>query len=407
MIKGNLLIHKPIIEYDNSDSSVMLKVCIEAPEDVRYLWYKVPQQYERYITMEVADAYIVAFLLYAMERGLNIRSELPVSSRLLVKLRKYLIPFINHINNDMMMIDIVATSYKSEFQGEHCGTGISCGVDSLSTVVQHGLEESEIQYKIDTLTLLNTGYYGGENSSKQYLKFIGRSESFCKNFGFHFMTVDSNVGYVTGYDFLSAHTYLTCSTLLLFQKYFRVYYYASGYPVSDFKPTFKDSAYYDIYLLDCISTDSLDFISSCCTLSRVEKTRMIAHDLDVFRNLYVCVSGESSHNCSECEKCIRTMLTLEALKMKERIRDAFNVEIYDKNRIKYISYMLRQRKRSVYYKEIYNAMKENEISIPIISYINIIPCSFEIRVLKNKCKALLSQSAIGRAMINWVKRAHD
>lgn len=406
-MKDNIIIHKPIIEYDDSDSLVLVKVCIEEPGNIRYLWYKVPRQYEQYITMEVADAFIVAFLLYAMERGLNLRSELPVSSRLLVKLRKYLIPFINYINKDMMMIDIIATSYKSKFEGEHCGTGISCGVDSLSTVVQHGLEESEISYKIDTLTLLNTGYYGGENSSTQYLNFIGRSESFCNNFGFHFMTVDSNIADITGYNFLSAHTYLTCSTLLLFQKYFRVYYYASGYPVADFRPVFKDSAYYDIYLLNCISTESLDFISSCCTLSRVDKTRIIANYSDIFSSLYVCVSGNSSHNCSECEKCIRTMLALEAIRMKERIPDVFNVEIYNKNRIKYISYMLRHRKRSVYYQEIYNAMKENKVSIPILAYVNIVPCRFEIRRLKNKCKTLLSKFVVGRALINWVKKAHD
>lgn len=406
-MKDNIIIHKPIIEYDDSDSLVLVKVCIEEPGNIRYLWYKVPRQYEQYITMEVADAFIVAFLLYAMERGLNLRSELPVSSSLLVKLRKYLIPFINYINKDMMMIDIIATSYKSKFEGEHCGTGISCGVDSLSTVVQHGLEESEISYKIDTLTLLNTGYYGGENSSTQYLNFIGRSESFCNNFGFHFMTVDSNIADITGYNFLSAHTYLTCSTLLLFQKYFRVYYYASGYPVADFRPVFKDSAYYDIYLLNCISTESIDFISSCCTLSRVDKTRIIANYSDIFSSLYVCVSGNSSHNCSECEKCIRTMLALEAIRMKERIPDVFNVEIYNKNRIKYISYMLRHRKRSVYYQEIYNAMKENKVSIPILAYVNIVPCRFEIRRLKNKCKTLLSKFVVGRALINWVKKAHD
>ena len=50
-MKDNLFIHKPIIEYDKSDSSVLVKVCIEDPGDVRYLWYKVPQQYEQYILL--------------------------------------------------------------------------------------------------------------------------------------------------------------------------------------------------------------------------------------------------------------------------------------------------------------------------------------------------------------------
>ena len=405
-MKNELIINKPIIEDDNNTSSVFVKVCIEEYSVSQTLWYRVSQQYSSYLTTEVADSFVVSLLLYAMKRGLDIRCESPVSSRLYLMISKYLIPFINQINNEMKLINIWADTYDSNFNGHHCGTGISCGVDSLSTFIQHGIEEKDPLYKIDTLTLLNTGYYGsGEESTVQYEKYISRSQKFSDDYGLKFLTVDSNISSITGYDFLSSHTYLTCSTVLLFQKYFRVYYYASGYPVTSFRPFFKDSAYYDIYLLNCISTESLDFISSCCTLSRVEKTQMIARRLEVFRSLYVCLSGDSSNNCSQCEKCIRTMLALEALMMKEKIADAFNLEIYEKNRVRYFSYMLRQRNRSVYYKEIYNTMKENGISIPIIAYINIVPCRFEIRLLKNKCKVLLSKYPMGRAILSWVKRA--
>lgn len=405
-MRNILHISKPQIESVSDDAITLVKVVIEEQGmESKQLWYKVPRHFSIYITTEVSDAFVVAFLLYAMKRGLDIKCESPVSGRLLVMLNKYLIPFISQINKEMILIEIMANSYDGRFEGQHCGTGISCGVDSLSTVIQHGLEENENGYKIDTLTLLNTGYYGyGEASSKQYSTYIGRSELFCKDFGFHFMTVDSNVSTITDYNFLSAHTYLTCSTLLLFQKYFRVYYYASGYPVFDFKPTFKDSAFYDIYLLHCISTESLTFISSCCTLTRVNKTKIIVNHPEVFRRLYVCFSGNSACNCSQCEKCVRTMLALDALGMREKIGEAFNPKLYEKYRIRYFSYMLRHYRNNDYYKEIYNTMQLNNIPIPILAYLNIFPCKFEIINFKVRVIELANKNIVGRVLVNQIKR---
>ena len=145
------------------------------------------------------------------------------------------------------------------------------------------------------------------------------------------------------YNFLSAHTYLTCSVLLLLQKYFSVYYYASGYTVNHFRVDFSDSANYDVFLLDCISTENLKFYSSCCVINRIGKIRMIAQYKDIFESLYVCTRGTVASNCSHCEKCVRTMLALDSMKMIEELKQRFNYSIFKKYRNRYLNYMLRHK----------------------------------------------------------------
>ena len=49
------------------------------------LWFSFPSDYERFLTVSVSDGIIVGVLLYAMERGYTIVSDIPVSYDLLLK----------------------------------------------------------------------------------------------------------------------------------------------------------------------------------------------------------------------------------------------------------------------------------------------------------------------------------
>lgn len=365
------------------------------------LWYKFPKQYAPYLTIEVADAVVIGILMYAMERGLGIKSETPISAGLYMKLTKYLMPFLSTINASLKSIQFDMPISENTYNGEHVGTGVSCGVDSLSTIICHGEEEYVNRYRIDTLTLLNTGYYGAhEDNSSNYKRYLNQSVDFCNEHSYSFFTLDSNISNITEYNFLSAHTYLTCSVILLFQKYFHTYYYSSGYPAYSFKPDFKDPAYYDIFLLDCISTESLKFISSCSTMSRVDKTALILNHPTISKHLYVCTGGNPPTNCCKCEKCVRTMLAIESLGKIKDITFNYDSSTYRKHRIQYFSYMLRHRHSNVYYREIYDSIKKNNISIPLLSWINIIPCRFELFHIAQK----LHLMNIGRFIYRHFKK---
>lgn len=377
MKEMKLIIGTPKIT-QHKETEVRVELSLNSNVDKIELWYKFPNSYYEYFNENLADSYIVGLLIYAMQRGLDIETELCVSDILLDRITKYLIPFLCKINPNLKPIRIIAKPLDVVFDGKHSGTGISCGVDSLSSVIYHGEDEFIDSQRIDTLSLLNTGYFGfEENNQEKYNSYSKRSIDFCDKFGYNFFSLDTNLRTITDYNFLSAHTYLTCSTILLFQKYFKNYYYSSGYTVYDFKPIFADPAYYDVFLLDCISTRSLRFISSCCTMTRIEKTELISRYPNILKELYVCTSGDPSHNCSKCEKCQRTMLALDALGKDEMIGIAFDAKIYKKQRIAHYAYMLRHQS-SPYYKEIKDELRKRHKTVPFLSYLYIWPTNIEL-----------------------------
>lgn len=59
--------------------------------------------------------------------------------------------------------------------------------------------------------------------------------------------------------------------------------------------------------------DGLKFIYDGAEASRIEKVDFISDNNEVRKNLRVCYSSNDKYNCCECEKCIRTMASLEAL----------------------------------------------------------------------------------------------
>lgn len=389
-------------QISHNNISTKIEVLISINNNDKYIWYEIPDEYAEYITADLCDAYVVCLLLYAMENGHDIVSKLPITEQLYFTLERYLIPFLCNINKELSPIKITAETSPIKYDSKHIGTGISCGVDSLSTICYHGEDELPI-FKIDTLTLLNTGYYGyNENNSDRYHEYIKQSIAFCKEHDYKLLTIDSNISNIIKYtNFNGICTYLTGGTILLLQKYFKSYYFSSGYPAYDFIPNYQSCAKYEIYLLPNISTPSLTFYSSCANLTRVEKTKLIAEHPNILKHLYVCTSGNPDHNCCQCEKCVRTLLAFEALNMTDKIPDNFNLGKYKKHRILYLSYMIRHRqKKFIYYNELYNYFKQTHKHIPFLAYVNLIPTKFEIQ----KFKTSISHTMLGRLLIKLRKR---
>ena len=379
-------------------STISIIVTISGEE--HKVWYSFPSKFKDYASLEVADSLVVAFLWYAMEHSIDIETELPVSEKLMQSLTKELIPFFDKYFPYMHSIKLHCNLFMDDFHGTHVGTGISCGIDSLSTIIYHGLQEEIQHYKVDTLTLLNSGYYSNNLS---YMEYTVQSRNFAEEHGYSFLSVDSNLSNITNYDFMKSHTFLTNSIILLFQKYFKNYFYASGFPVSQFNVNYKNhsAAKIELYSLKNISTQSLTFHSGCNTFTRVEKTKLIMQYPDFRKYLFVCTSGRFvSENCSECEKCIRTMLALESIGMADKIGERFDEKIYQKNRIRYISFALRKRNKNIFYKEIIDSFKQNNIKIPLRAHLCIMPCKFEINNFKSK----LVSTKLGGYLYKKLKR---
>lgn len=79
-----------------------------------------------------------------------------------------------------------------------------------------------------------------------------------------------------------------------------------------------------------MSSDCLELVHDGAAATRVEKTRRVARSELARSHLRVCWRSGTDRNCSRCEKCYRTMLTLDLLGELDRFgtfeRDRFRVD---------------------------------------------------------------------------------
>jgi hypothetical protein len=79
-----------------------------------------------------------------------------------------------------------------------------------------------------------------------------------------------------------------------------------------------------------MSTRRTEFIYYGDAFDRYEKTAFIVRSDVALRHLHVCWGAGSDHNCGQCEKCYRTLLSLELLGVRDQAasfpRDRFSLE---------------------------------------------------------------------------------
>jgi hypothetical protein len=119
------------------------------------------------------------------------------------------------------------------------------------------------------------------------------------------------------------------SAVLSLQKFFSVYHYASGYPITEFKISSDGVAYADEYILRCLSTESTQLYSSLAAINRQERTAIVADYLPARKYLNVCV--RNIDNCGFCFKCARTMFQLDIIGRLDQFEEVFNVKEYRRN----------------------------------------------------------------------------
>lgn len=392
-----IIIRKPtIIEIEDR---CRLLSTLDIDGQTKEMWYDVDKALSPFLVHERSDAFVVALLVYAMKKNHSIKCEMPLSAKLYYSLREQLIPFLCNLNKELHPITIEAKLSSEVYESSaHVGTGISCGIDSLSTIINHGINEKIDEYKIDTLTLFNSGYYGlGEDSSKRFKDYQAQSIAFSDKFAYKFLEVDSNLGDFLVYRFNSQFAYLTCSVVLALQKYFKKYFFASSYPFHRMESNFASTGFYEVLILQSLSTETLEFHSGCCEMPRTEKTKLVYDTPGFFEYIYPCLSGKLGINCGRCEKCIRGILTFDAYNLLDKIESRFDLRYYKKRRKFLISVMLVERHKSmslhyIYNKEIYDVFKANK-NIPLASRLYI-PIAFVYVVFtnaKNKLKAKIKE----------------
>lgn len=350
------------------------------------IWYCVERKYRDFLVTEVADAFVLATLYYAINQGLDIESEAPLSEKFLFHLNNGLIQMLSARETGIKMITVFAESSPLSFDSSAVATGCSLGVDSLSAIFHNLQCRHPNHYKLTHLVLSNVGHHGNddtESARRDFYDNLVPVRDFAKEVGLDLVWIDSNISdlyRLLKQKFVKSVVVRTLSAPMCLQKLFGKYFMASArtnHYVDILSEDSEDSMGLTVPLM---SSNSLEMIVADPMLSRTDKIRYIHNNPLTRKYLDVCwfnciknmnkdfgwSSSKEGKNCGKCGKCMRTLLTFEVLGIINDYKDIFDLEAYHKHRIKYLIKVIaeKDRDKGSLNTELYLLIREKKFSIP-------------------------------------------
>ena len=130
--------------------------------------------------------------------------------------------------------------------------------------------------------------------------------------------------------------------------------------------------------LPLFSTHNLRVYSEGENMSRLTKLRSIVKYAPSYKYLNVCL--KDGDNCGKCEKCVRTLLGIDALGALDNYAEVFDIDYYHKHKKWYLQQMLIQMVHNKHdYFEMYPYFK-SEITLDM--RIKVLPYTIENTIRK-------------------------
>ncbi len=269
-----------------------------------HVWYEFPKN--KKITTRPANSFLVVFLPIAMKFGgiLEINGEISKSlyenSMIYQDIMLKWFPELKRvtIQVDKISKDII---YHNKRKAISCFTG---GVDAFYTLIKNNEKINDLLYVWGfDLPLTENKFY---NKVKKHLS------SVAKKFDKDMIFVKTNLGFEVTNKYASWGDFMygpaIASVMLFMEEDYDFCYMPACNDYSVLVP--RGSHIIIDHLWNC---DGLKFIYDGAEASRIEKVDFISDNEEVRNNLRVCYSSNDKYNCCKCEKCIRTMASLEAL----------------------------------------------------------------------------------------------
>lgn len=337
------------------------------------LWFEVDAAHGDLVA-DASDSAVVTLLAAAMEVGKDLVLEGPMSARLYWHLRTTVMPVVRRQLPFLQPIRVLAEGgwTGSVPAGSGVLMGFSCGVDAFAAVLDHLLDEDiREEDRISHFVFSNVGQAGyGEKAPVRAEERWQRVSRAAREMDRPLLRVNSNAAefYSAMYDarlnWIAALTLRNAAVPLLLQAGIRRFLFASSHSWKDVRvgPT-KDMTVADPILLPALGTERVELSPVGTEFTRVEKTRAIAGMPTAQQYLDVCIMVGEDTNCSECEKCLRTILTLELLGRLDDFRTRFDLEVYRRHRTTFMARVLAERK-AMYHLEIQSLMRESRATLP-------------------------------------------
>lgn len=338
-----IFLNKPYIKSSKTKSKLIFELTID--EEKKKVWFEVDNKYKDFLCDDRIDAIFVGILSFALRNNHDIKSNSVITEDILYKVERYLIPSLTKFSDNLYDIKIDIKTTKTVKNAGKVGTGCSCGIDSLHSI----LKNINTDYKTFNLTHLCINNVGAFNEcykeagiDKVRRNIINKAKSFAKEIGLPIIITDSNFQNEINQNHSLTHTYSSVFAILCLQKLWGKYYYgSSGYDFDSFSlknNSEKDCSQYELLSLDCFSTNNLKIYSEGGALNRLEKTKEIYDNNLLKKYLHVCTIKEK--NCGLCPKCMRTILTLYALTDDlSDYKKVFDIDYFYKNKEKYFDWL--------------------------------------------------------------------
>ena len=239
------------------------------------------------------------------------------------------------------------------------------------------------------MTLFNSGQLGDydlEGVEENFHKSIEELKPFSEAVHLPIVAINSNLNSFyrySGVSLLQSFVNRTICCALALQKLFGKYLYASSYTIQQFNFSTIDQSHMESAFAPLLGTDNMELILSNPMLNRVQKTDLIRNNPLTPRFLRVCwaeqtalevwhntafLEGKTKINCGWCDKCLRTLLTLEVLGSNlDSYADTFELSRYYAHKENYIKKIFNEYESNIFYKEIVELIIEKEY--PISKYI--------------------------------------
>lgn len=161
------------------------------------------------------------------------------------------------------------------------------------------------------------------------------------------------------------------SCVLSLQKYIKRYYTSSNLSydeIAEFNKLSRDfdiAEYCESFMPHLISTECFELVIDGCQYTRAEKTERISEWDFAQKHLNVCVpAADKGHNCSCCNKCMWTLIPLEAMGKLDQFKEVFDIEIYKKNAYRWKCWFLSHYGKDSMETSIMRYAKEHGMKLP-------------------------------------------
>ena len=314
-----MILHTPKVTHEGE------RICIAARFELRnklaylpdHLWYRVPEVYEKCISVRV-DTFAPTALLMAMYSGEPLSIRGPISPKLAYGLLEYRNIFHSWSPKLFHMIDVNFDSFEpvASYDGQTAvATAFSGGVDSFHTLWSHLVQNQEIPDARVTHGLFIHGLDLRLNDEINYLKAAEIYTDLFQHLDLELIRMSTNAYHFS--EFRIPWTLFDGPPLigaaLLLSPFLRRFYTPSGMPsYNDLIPQATSP------LIDhLLSTENFDVIHHGASANRIQKIKVVSNWPMSHHRLRVCsdkLRMDGVKNCSACHKCYRTIAVLSLLK---------------------------------------------------------------------------------------------